>query len=218
MANALDMEAGLAEGRGRPGHEVSEKKGFQSELVEVLIARYSLGVPLSQLVDAFDELVKIMGEDETMTQNTNALWVFAWAAMVGDQDAKDTLKRVAAVTTGLQQHPSFLSDVFLGEEPVSEAPFYTYPKGKLAHTELHDAYKLAIAGDMEAATELHNNYVANDWLKRHRGAHWYGKQKQPTFVGYWSFESAALAKVAGIDDSALEGNNHYPYELAHYTT
>ena len=37
-----------------------------------------------------------------------------------------------------------------------------------------------------------------------------------SFVGYWSFESAAIAKVAGIDDSALEGNDHYPYELAHY--
>ena len=50
-----------------------------------------------------------------------------------------------------------------------------------------------------------------------RGTIWYGTHKTGTFIGYWSFESAALAKVAGIDDSALEGHDNYPYELAHYT-
>ena len=217
MGAVFSGEAKLAEGSGRPGFEGSDRRSIQSNLVEVLRARYSLGVPLDQLVAGFHELVKVIGEDETMAQHENAMWLFAWAAMVGDQRAKDTLKRVAPLSN-LKQHPSFFSDLFLGEEEVSDAPFYLTPKGKLFHTELHDAYKLAVAGDLEAATALHNDYVANRWLKRHRSTNWYGKHRQSTFVGYWSFESAALAKVTGIDDSALEGNDNYPYELAHYTT
>ena len=216
MANALRRENRLAQGNpSRPGYEDSDKRTRQSELFQVLRLRYSLGVPIDQLVVGFHELVNVISEDETMAQAEDALWIFAWAALVGDQRAKDTLKRVAPLSY-LQQHPSFISDVFLGVEPISELPFYTTPKGKLLHTELHEAYELATSGDLEAATELHNNYVAKEWLKRHRGTIWYGTHKQSTFIGYWSFESAALAKVAGIDDSALEGNDNYPYELAHY--
>jgi len=33
---------------------------------------------------------------------------------------------------------------------------------------------------------------------------------------FWSFDTAALAKILGLDDSALKDNNHYPYDLAHY--
>jgi len=36
------------------------------------------------------------------------------------------------------------------------------------------------------------------------------------YYGFWSFDTAALAKILGLDDSALKDNNHYPYDLAHY--
>src|SRR5699024_12185645 len=36
------------------------------------------------------------------------------------------------------------------------------------------------------------------------------------YVGFWSFESAAFAKILGLDDAGLKDNNHYPYDLAHY--
>ncbi len=40
--------------------------------------------------------------------------------------------------------------------------------------------------------------------------------KEPGYVGYWSFETAAIVKILGLDDTSLKGNNHYPYDLAHY--
>jgi len=42
-------------------------------------------------------------------------------------------------------------------------------------------------------------YVEKEWIKGHN-----------------DFEAAALAKILGLDDSALKDNNHYPYDLAHY--
>ena len=168
MGSVRRGENRLAEGRSQPGYEDADKRSIQGDLLMLLRLRYSLGVPIGQLVVGFHELVNVIGEDETMAQAEDALWIFAWAALVGDQRAKDTLKRVAPLSY-LQQHPSFISDVFLGVEPISELPFYTTPKGKLLHTELHEAYELATSGDLEAATELHNNYVAKEWLKRHRG-------------------------------------------------
>ncbi len=32
----------------------------------------------------------------------------------------------------------------------------------------------------------------------------------------WSYESAAVAKILGLDDSRLRNSSHYPYELVHY--
>ncbi len=34
--------------------------------------------------------------------------------------------------------------------------------------------------------------------------------------GYWSFETAAIVKILGLDDTSLKDNNHYPYDLALY--
>lgn len=32
----------------------------------------------------------------------------------------------------------------------------------------------------------------------------------------WCFPGAAVAKILKIDDSALKGHPHYPYDLVHY--
>ena len=43
---------------------------------------------------------------------------------------------------------------------------------------------------------------------------WYGlHKKDPSniYPGYWRFEAAAVAKILGIDDSALNDNPFYPY-------
>ena len=34
--------------------------------------------------------------------------------------------------------------------------------------------------------------------------------------GYWSFESGALVKVLGLDDSSLKGLPYYPYDMVHW--
>jgi len=56
---------------------------------------------------------------------------------------------------------------------------------------------------------------------------WYHSMEQEAFYyshtsihdvyyGYWCVEAAATAKILNIDDSALQKNKYYPYEMAHY--
>ena len=40
--------------------------------------------------------------------------------------------------------------------------------------------------------------------------------KKVGYVGLWSFESAALAKILALNDEKLKSSSHYPYDLAHY--
>src|SRR5699024_11761468 len=53
-------------------------------------------------------------------------------------------------------------------------------------------------------------------LKGHYDYEWKNAHEEPGYVGFWSFESAALAKILGLDDTSLKDNNHYPYDLDHY--
>jgi len=42
------------------------------------------------------------------------------------------------------------------------------------------------------------------------------RSKYQGYSGYWCVEAAATAKMLNIDDSALQKNKYYPYEMAHY--
>ena len=62
------------------------------------------------------------------------------------------------------------------------------------------------------------NYLRNLWYRGHSQAFWYNshKDKQNSYVGYWSFEAGVIAKILGIDDSDLKDEPYYPYDLVHY--
>ena len=69
--------------------------------------------------------------------------------------------------------------------------------------------------DKEKASVLLKAYV-DKWIQGHIGYGWKTAHKEPGYVGLWSFESAAIAKIFDLDNKALEKDNHYPYDLAHY--
>lgn len=57
------------------------------------------------------------------------------------------------------------------------------------------------------------------WYRRNSEAPWYGTHlltHDPIYTGYWSFESAAMIKLLGVDDSAFKKKKYYPYDLVHY--
>ena len=58
--------------------------------------------------------------------------------------------------------------------------------------------------------------MEKEWFKGHYDYEWKNAHKEPGYVGYWSFETAAIGKILELDDTSLKGNNHYPYDLAHY--
>jgi len=55
-----------------------------------------------------------------------------------------------------------------------------------------------------------------DWFKGHYDYDWKDAHKHPGYVGFWSFETTAIAKLSQLDDECLKDTSHYPYELAHY--
>jgi hypothetical protein len=67
-------------------------------------------------------------------------------------------------------------------------------------------------------TEKLKEYLENKWYKGHQEMAWYNihLHKEKLYSGYWSFESGAIAKILGIDDTNLKDVPYYPYDLVHY--
>ncbi|HFJ9422886.1 PoNi-like cognate immunity protein [Bacillus cereus group sp. BfR-BA-01392] len=70
--------------------------------------------------------------------------------------------------------------------------------------------------DKKEASKRLQTYMEKEWFKGHYDYEWKNAHKEPGYVGYWSFETAAIVKILGLDDTSLKDNNHYPYDLAHY--
>lgn len=81
------------------------------------------------------------------------------------------------------------------------------------------AQKIMVAPNKDKALGALRHYVISKWYPGSNDAPWYNshKSKNPAFhAGYWSFEAGALAKLLGLDDSSLEGQAYYPYDMVHW--
>ena len=51
------------------------------------------------------------------------------------------------------------------------------------------------------------------WYYSHSDAPWYNNHTKDTYVGYWSFDTAATCKIKGIYDERLKELEYFPYDL-----
>ncbi len=102
----------------------------------------------------------------------------------------------------------YTSDI--GYEKITNEYYKENPYAKT-----REIIELAQTDKKEASKRL-QKYMEKEWFKGHYDYEWKNAHKEPDYVGFWSFETAALAKILELDDSSLINNNHYPYDLAHY--
>lgn len=71
--------------------------------------------------------------------------------------------------------------------------------------------------DKAIAEKLVKEFIMKDWYKNHKDAGWYNshKSKHDTYFGYWSFETAVVVKIMGLDDSSFIDCQYYPKDLVH---
>lgn len=60
----------------------------------------------------------------------------------------------------------------------------------------------------ELSIQKLEKYLKKEWYRGHSDCAWHD--------GYWSFESGALVKILGLDDSSLKGLPYYPYDMVHW--
>lgn len=76
--------------------------------------------------------------------------------------------------------------------------------------------ELAEQDKAEAVKRL-EKYLKKEWYRGHSDLSWHNDHKYGiNHDGYWCFESGALVKVLGLDDSSLKGLPYYPYDMVHW--
>lgn len=70
------------------------------------------------------------------------------------------------------------------------------------------------------AEKLVKEFISKDWYKNHKDSSWYNshKSKHDTYFGYWSYETAAVVKIMGLDDSSFLDCQYYPGDFVHQKT
>src|SRR5699024_4316860 len=177
------------------------------------IAHYSLGDPVDILdegfIDAIQELEQSGDED---TGYLNILWMVSLGVLL--ETDKENIKKLSEIINK-QQLNDFVVEYLLCGCDIGWSHMSNSFDKEIPYANTKEIVELEET-DKDAASDRLFTYMEKEWLQGHYDYGWKNAHKEPNYVGFWSFESAALAKILGLDDTRLKDNNNYPYDLAHY--
>lgn len=177
---------------------------------QILISKYSAGYPVLELIPDYLQGVQFMKKGwNTDAGYVTMLWYLSIGVML------ECHKELQQLSILLKEHS--VKDKFFSflvnntQDYASEKLLWNTP-----YAGLIEVIELAKT-NKEKAVERLQKYLKKEWYKGHSDCGWYNdhKSKWGVHFGYWSFESGALVKILGLDDSSLQGLPYYPYDMVH---
>jgi hypothetical protein len=99
----------------------------------------------------------------------------------------------------------------------------------IIHSKLKNEWPIASHNYIEPSPYKHTDtlnsideikkYLDKTWYKGQRDAAWHNNHlntKVNVYFGYWAWETAAIVKMKGFDDSSLKKQKYYPYDAVHW--
>ncbi|SIT80442.1 PoNi-like cognate immunity protein [Edaphobacillus lindanitolerans] len=177
-----------------------------------LKALYSAGRPINEVLDFFPDVIKVLEKSWNGENYERMLWMLSIGVMLdienGQFDRLIGLVRKYNVQDGLLEF--LIQGKCQGDKYLRGELLYNRPYAKLAE----------VIGNQDKKDQLKNLkiYLEKYWYTGHNDSGWYDSHKHPDpiYSGYWSFESGAVAKILGLDDSSLKNVPYYPYDMVHY--
>ena len=189
--------------------------------VHQLVLAYSLGKTKDEMKILYQEFLDLLEkyDPHIYTENAN-VWIFKsyvdllWMVCLGyllDFSAEDLLL-FKDKTIASDRNDKLISTIF----------HQLYNDVEILPNYLMEDPTPKLDPILEAGTNANiedlKNYLLNDWYKAHKGLAWHNTHKNDNlpYLGYWSFESAAIVKMFNLDDTILQGVDYYPYDAAHW--
>src|SRR5699024_1408834 len=142
----------------------------------------------------------------------NLLWMVSLGILL--ETDKENIKRLSEIIKK-QNVNDFVIDYLLCASDIGWTQISNNFVEEIPYAKTKEIIEIAET-DKAAASDRLFTYMEKEWFQGHYDYEWKNAHKRHGYVGFWSFESAALAKILGLDDAGLQDNNHYPYDLAHY--
>ncbi|MCX8744371.1 DUF1911 domain-containing protein [Snodgrassella sp. B3882] len=200
----------------KPNNEIikSTYKGIFIYQYDNLIAKYSMGQPISSIIEEYKITVSYMEKGwKAISGYIEMVWMLSIGIMLeAEADIFEKLKSLVE-----RDHLNdYLVDFLLQNSTQwsKQTPKFKFPRPYKA---TQDIISLAQT-DKTAAVERLKKYLQKEWYKGHSDTGWHDdhKSKWKVHTGYWSFESGALVKILGLDDTPLKDQPYYPYDMVHW--
>ena len=182
---------------------------------QILISKYSLGLPVSELKEDYIQGISFMEKGwQAESGYVEMIWYLSIGIMLDAED--DHFNKLISLVErdNLQDYlVDFLIQYRKPNRPVATESF-EFPKPYATTQEVVNIAKI----DKSQATDRLKKYLSKQWYPGHGSCGWHGdhKSKWGVHFGYWSFESGALVKILGLDDTILENQQYYPYDMVHW--
>mgnify|MGYP000148289515 FL=1 len=182
--------------------------------VNSIVTMYSMGEKLESIKSDYILTIKVLKKCWTpYGYYVQMLWLLSIAIMLDYED--DIIQELYNMieNNGVKDHiyDILLNYKFSSHREVSKCVFDDIP-----YHAILDVTSLA-QQDKSLAVQRLKKYLAKEWYRGHSDCAWYNDHKYGIIHdGYWSFESGALVKVLGLDDSILKGQPYYPYDMVHW--
>lgn len=177
---------------------------------QILISKYSAGYPVLELIPDYLQGVQFMKKGWNADAGyVTMLWYLSIGVML---ECHKELQQLSILLRELSVKDKLFSFLVNNtQDYASEKLLWTTP-----YAGLIEVIEFAKT-NKEKAVERLQKYLKKEWYKGHSDCGWYNdhKSKWGVHFGYWSFESGALVKKLGLDDSSLQGLPYYPYDMVH---
>jgi len=181
---------------------------------ELILTKYSKGVPI---LDLKGDYIAIIASMEESWRQRNGYVQMVWMLSIGimlEIEQEEFNKLVEIVKS--DDPKDYLIDFLIQYRNSSWGKQSTNFKHEKPYKSIIDIVSLAQT-DKQKAIEKLQKYLQKEWYKGHKDCGWYDSHKSKWNIhsGYWSFESGALVKILGLDDSILKDQQYYPYDMVH---
>jgi hypothetical protein len=211
----------IATGRAKPERHSELKEVMVYSGIMSSVGLYSLGMDKENVhtsvlesISVFEEGFKWEGFTNGYMQYDQMCWLISMAILadVGDED----FQRITAIIKRDRVRDRLLNFLIKFKQPD-----WSDAGGDFIQKSPYEKLKRAIdETSADAGIKEIQNYLKRDvWYKGHEDAAWHDSHlntKVNTYVGYWSWEAAALVKAKGWDDEKLKDNEYYPYDAVHW--
>lgn len=225
-------------------NEIKEERVFivksfiYRDIMQSLIAKYSAGYPIEDLYEDYYEAVHYMYESWMVLDNRAYLKdikynhyfgsdydLMLWMLSIGyllDVENDSFLKLIeildrfevrdllyeTIIKTKIPSRPQITEESY---KMIMDIP-WVYEKLRKAIYCTDDEW-----GKIDA-TEYIRLFLTEDFYPRHKGFSFYDhhKSKNNIYYGYWSFESAAIAKSLHINVNNFENSKYFPKDMYYF--
>ncbi|WP_084758040.1 PoNe immunity protein domain-containing protein [Defluviitalea phaphyphila] len=180
-------------------------------------AMYSAGMSIENLIEDFEYTIFCMEnyveiKDYAKEEYLYILWMISLGILL--ETDKENMERLANIVE-IRGFEDFVIDYLLCASDIGWKRLSNIYYKESPYSKVKEIIEVA-QQDKNEASKIMKQYMENEWLRGHYDCGWRNAHKSYGYVGLWSFETAAIAKILELNDTDLKENNHYPYDLAHY--